>query len=176
MGNQPTTQSVIVISVALGSVALRKRRVGYGVPSGTANNVHSSPTTAKVCTLQFCAARFTSCTVPYLAQSSRWLTCVIISDTHSKHDEISSLPAGDVLIHCGDFTRKGYLSEIQAFAAWLAKQPHPHKLVIAGNHELTLDPPFYKYACGWNVLEWLLWCVKCVSQRSQEKMEGLAQN
>lgn len=58
---------------------------------------------------------------------------VIISDTHTQQPE---LPDGDVLIHCGDLTFRGESQESRMALNWLNLQPHKHKLVIAGNHEL----------------------------------------
>jgi len=47
-------------------------------------------------------------------------------------------------LHTGDFSYTGLVSEINGFSEWLIKQKHPYKIVIAGNHELTLDKPFYE--------------------------------
>lgn len=67
------------------------------------------------------------------------LRIVSISDTHGKHAKVR-LPDGDVLIHAGDFMTYGdRLSEIASFNHWLSKQPHRHKVVIAGNHDLLLE-------------------------------------
>jgi hypothetical protein len=33
---------------------------------------------------------------------------VLISDTHNKHEELGELPAGDVLIHAGDFAESAH--------------------------------------------------------------------
>ena len=49
-----------------------------------------------------------------------------------------------MLIHAGDFTRCGNLQEVREFNKWLATLPHKHKLVIAGNHELSFDPEIHK--------------------------------
>lgn len=66
---------------------------------------------------------------------------VCISDTHSAIERMRHpIPDGDVLIHAGDFTRRGYTEEVDAFSTFLGTLPHRHKLVIAGNHELTFDP------------------------------------
>ena len=60
-----------------------------------------------------------------------------ISDTHSKHNQVtSSLPGGDVLIHAGDISNRGYLTEIQDFIKWFSKiENYTHKIFIAGNHD-----------------------------------------
>lgn len=63
---------------------------------------------------------------------------VVISDTHTKHKRLT-IPECDVLIHCGDFTWDGRYWHVWKFVHWLEKQPAKHKVVIAGNHELTFD-------------------------------------
>ena len=67
---------------------------------------------------------------------------VCISDTHGLH-EGPSVPPGDILLHAGDLTRTGAPAELRGLADWLGRQPHRHKVVIAGNHDLTLDVPYY---------------------------------
>ncbi|XP_023349871.1 metallophosphoesterase domain-containing protein 1 [Eurytemora carolleeae] len=68
---------------------------------------------------------------------------VCMSDTHSLTSHIKqSIPDGDVFIHAGDFTRCGSVSEVRDFNAWISKLPHKHKIVIAGNHELSFDNSF----------------------------------
>lgn len=64
---------------------------------------------------------------------------VCISDTHNAQPVV---PDGDILIHAGDLTNKGSLAELQAQLTWLQSLPHAHKIVIAGNHDLLLDPAF----------------------------------
>ncbi|KAL9085255.1 MAG: hypothetical protein Q9165_007689 [Trypethelium subeluteriae] len=70
---------------------------------------------------------------------------VCISDTHnsSPKDGGWKLPKGDVLIHAGDFTNQGTFSEIQKTVKWIEDADFEAKIVIAGNHELTLDRRFY---------------------------------
>ncbi len=63
---------------------------------------------------------------------------VCISDTHGKHDQIQ-IPKGDILIHAGDFTKRGLIAEVQQFNQWLAAQPHKYKIVIAGNHDFLFE-------------------------------------
>ena len=55
-----------------------------------------------------------------------------------------SIPEGDVLLHTGDFTMRGNEQEVINFNQWLGSLPHKHKIVIAGNHELSFDPNFPK--------------------------------
>ncbi len=57
-----------------------------------------------------------------------------------------SIPPGDVLIHAGDFSSTGTLSEMEGFKKFMSSQPHPQKIVIAGNHEITLQPDFYQWS------------------------------
>lgn len=65
------------------------------------------------------------------------ITVVCISDTHNRFPEI---PAGDLLVHAGDLSQGGTRQEIQRTLDWLNDLPHQFKVVIAGNHELLLDP------------------------------------
>ncbi|GAB1743742.1 hypothetical protein NU219Hw_g664t1 [Hortaea werneckii] len=79
---------------------------------------------------------------------------VCISDTHNKTPgEGYTLPAGDMLIHAGDLTNQGSLSEIQKAVSWLSQASFQTKIVIAGNHDLGLDPNYnhHKHASGWKV-------------------------
>lgn len=64
---------------------------------------------------------------------------VCLSDTHTLHASLQ-VPEGDVLVHSGDFTNRGELREIAEFLAWFESQPHRHKILVAGNHEMSLDP------------------------------------
>ncbi|KAK4114857.1 Metallo-dependent phosphatase [Canariomyces notabilis] len=65
---------------------------------------------------------------------------VCISDTHNS---TVRLPKGDVLIHAGDLTNQGTYSELSSAVEWLEKAPYEAKIVIAGNHDITLDRVFY---------------------------------
>lgn len=62
---------------------------------------------------------------------------VCISDTH---DQTVSVPPGDVLIHAGDMVDSGLAADIQRQLDWLKAQPHPVKIVVAGNHDSWFDP------------------------------------
>ncbi len=61
-----------------------------------------------------------------------------ISDTHSHHQHLT-LGSGDVLIHCGDFTRQGSLEDTEKFAHFMSKQAFDYKIVIAGNHDFCFE-------------------------------------
>ncbi|KAF6209834.1 hypothetical protein GE061_015586 [Apolygus lucorum] len=64
---------------------------------------------------------------------------VCMSDTHSRTLNIPEVPKGDIFIHAGDFTTFGMEKEVIGFNDWLGKLPHKHKIVIAGNHEISFD-------------------------------------
>ncbi|MFB6350860.1 MAG: metallophosphatase domain-containing protein [Bradymonadaceae bacterium] len=59
-------------------------------------------------------------------------TIVVISDTHGRHRDVE-VPDGDILVHAGDFTGAGRLSDVDEIDDWLGGLPHPTKLVVAGN-------------------------------------------
>lgn len=67
----------------------------------------------------------------------REMKITFISDTHTKHDQVTSiLPGGDVLIHAGDMSSMGYEKEITNFLKWFnALDNYTHKVFIAGNHD-----------------------------------------
>ena len=65
---------------------------------------------------------------------------VCISDTHSftnRGGPLSDVPDGDILIHAGDFTTAGQMKQVEAFNEYLGTLSHPHKIVIAGNHDIN---------------------------------------
>lgn len=66
---------------------------------------------------------------------------VMISDTHNRHKEMThEMPEGDILIHAGDFTSDGGIEQIQDSIRWLQSlKQYRWKVVIAGNHELSID-------------------------------------
>jgi len=63
---------------------------------------------------------------------------VCLSDTHTLHERVE-VPDGDVLIHAGDFCGRGDTFEAFTFAQWFLGQPHRHKVVVAGNHDVCLE-------------------------------------
>ena len=60
---------------------------------------------------------------------------VCVSDTHnaSPADGALKLPKGDVLIHAGDLTNQGSLSELRKTVDWIEQADFEAKIVIAGN-------------------------------------------
>lgn len=63
---------------------------------------------------------------------------VCLSDTHGRHEGIE-VPEGDILLHAGDISQRGKPDEISAFDHWLGTLPHPHKVMIAGNHDFLFE-------------------------------------
>jgi predicted phosphohydrolase len=57
---------------------------------------------------------------------------VFVSDTHTHP---IPLPPGDVLVHAGDATSRGTPAEVAEFLRWFGSQPHPRKVLVAGNHD-----------------------------------------
>ena len=60
-----------------------------------------------------------------------------ISDTHTKHEKLNGfLTGGDILIHAGDLTSRGYITEIENFTKWFDKiDNYDTKVFICGNHD-----------------------------------------
>uniref|UniRef100_A0A6T9YJL5 Calcineurin-like phosphoesterase domain-containing protein n=1 Tax=Bigelowiella natans TaxID=227086 RepID=A0A6T9YJL5_BIGNA len=79
---------------------------------------------------------------PSSLENKDYVRFVCISDTHNDHKRIK-VPDGDVLLHAGDFTKFGTEKEIFEFNRWLGTLPHRHKIVVSGNHDLTMDTGFY---------------------------------
>ena len=66
----------------------------------------------------------------------------VISDTHG--DDLIHKPTTgtyDVAIHCGDLTEESKLDEFRASLNTMLAIKAPLKLIIAGNHDFSLDPP-----------------------------------
>nr|CAH7722379.1 unnamed protein product [Callosobruchus chinensis] len=84
--------------------------------------------------------------IPQTPVESNRVRFVCMSDTHSLIRNIMfDIPDGDVFIHAGDFTKCGQKEEVIQFDKWLDSLPHKHKIVIAGNHELSFDQNFSEY-------------------------------
>ncbi|KAH9868501.1 hypothetical protein J1614_007573 [Plenodomus biglobosus] len=67
---------------------------------------------------------------------------LIMSDTHGA-DLPATLPVCNVLLHCGDITEDGSPESITKALKDISKIPAELKLVIAGNHEISLDEKYY---------------------------------
>ncbi|MCU0704978.1 MAG: metallophosphatase domain-containing protein [Fimbriiglobus sp.] len=66
------------------------------------------------------------------------LTIVAISDTHGRHRELT-VPPGDLLLFAGDLSNHGFPEDITDFNDWLGSLPHPHKVMICGNHDFHFE-------------------------------------
>ena len=73
------------------------------------------------------------------------MTITFISDTHSKHNYLTSksmgniLGSGDILVHAGDSTSVGKSHEIKNFLDWFSNTDFTHKIFIAGNHDFAFE-------------------------------------
>ncbi len=63
---------------------------------------------------------------------------VAISDTHGKHHQLV-LPEGEVILHAGDVSSRGYKNEIEDFLVWFAGLNFRYKVFIAGNHDFYFE-------------------------------------
>ena len=63
---------------------------------------------------------------------------LILSDTHGRND-ISITSSFDLAIHCGDLTEGSRIAEFRSTLDLLRAVPSPTKVVIAGNHDITLE-------------------------------------
>lgn len=62
------------------------------------------------------------------------MRAIFISDTHGRHEQLR-LPAGDLLVHAGDFTSHSTERDVRDFLCWFERQPHTYHVFICGNHE-----------------------------------------
>ncbi|KAK8090294.1 hypothetical protein PG997_005255 [Apiospora hydei] len=71
---------------------------------------------------------------------------LVISDTHGQLFDLKEAQQAnaDVVIHCGDLTEESKIDEFRTTLDLLRQLPAPLKLVISGNHDLTLDEPAFK--------------------------------
>lgn len=63
---------------------------------------------------------------------------VAMADTHGDHAQLE-VPDGDLLVHAGDLTQRGTLTQLREVADWLRALPHRHKVIIAGNHDFAFQ-------------------------------------
>jgi predicted phosphohydrolase len=77
---------------------------------------------------------------------------LILSDTHSlDFDDVEKcggkcrppFPKADAILHCGDLTHIGGLDDLEKFVRMIGEMDAELKLVIAGNHDMTLDPNYW---------------------------------
>ncbi len=69
-----------------------------------------------------------------------------ISDTHTKHEKLNSfLTGGDLLLHAGDLTSRGYVNELENFFKWYDKiDNYDTKAFICGNHDFGFQDEYEK--------------------------------
>lgn len=63
---------------------------------------------------------------------------VCIADTHGHHWQ-TLIPPGDVLIHAGDLVNWGNAQELSEALRWFGMHAHPHKVLVAGNHDRLFE-------------------------------------
>ncbi|EGD84094.1 hypothetical protein H112_07784 [Trichophyton rubrum D6] len=68
---------------------------------------------------------------------------LILSDTHAT-DYHPPEQHADVALHCGDLTQESKIDEFRATIELLKAINAPLKLIIAGNHDFTLDVPMFR--------------------------------
>ena len=63
---------------------------------------------------------------------------VCISDTHNASPLTGAfkLPKGDVLIHAGDMSNQGSLSELSRTVEWMERVDFEAKIVVAGTYRI----------------------------------------
>ncbi|KAK2459250.1 hypothetical protein APHAL10511_008727 [Amanita phalloides] len=84
------------------------------------------------------------------SHQGQWTRFVCLSDTHSR---VCPVPDGDVLLHSGDLTNSGVISEVRDTMEWLCGLNHKVKIIIAGNHDLTFDREWYE--ANWTGRHWV---------------------
>ncbi len=64
-----------------------------------------------------------------------------LSDTHSSQKWIPNddLVGGDIIIHSGDFSNRGYFNEVEDFLYWFSNLNYTYKIFIAGNHDFLFE-------------------------------------
>ncbi|KAJ1328165.1 metallophosphoesterase [Microdochium nivale] len=67
---------------------------------------------------------------------------LVLSDTHGLKFQAGLAPLDpvDVVIHCGDLTQSSTLAEFRKTLELMSSLDAPLKLMIAGNHDFSLDP------------------------------------
>ncbi|KAH8833713.1 Metallo-dependent phosphatase-like protein [Flagelloscypha sp. PMI_526] len=67
---------------------------------------------------------------------------ICLSDSHGSTYPVPGC-SEDILLHSGDLTNIGTLEEFEDVIKWLSELPHKFKIIIAGNHDLSLDLGWY---------------------------------
>ena len=71
---------------------------------------------------------------------------VCISDSHGQHHALN-LPEGDMILHGGDFTKRGTENQVREFLSWFSRLPYKYKVFIAGNHDFLAEeePDLFRF-------------------------------
>lgn len=62
-----------------------------------------------------------------------------LSDTHGRHRRVIVPDGVDVIIHAGDVCEGGDEAQIKDFFDWFSGLDIPHKIFVAGNHDLPFE-------------------------------------
>jgi predicted phosphodiesterase len=66
-----------------------------------------------------------------------------ISENRNRSLEGNKIPEVDVVLHCGDFTENGSPRQLEKALTEFGSITAELKLIIAGNHEVSLDQDFF---------------------------------
>ena len=63
-----------------------------------------------------------------------------ISDTHNKHQQLTNMPAADVIVHCGDFTEQGTEEEtLLIYSSWDGYYKDPEQVKVNPTYKQFRD-------------------------------------
>lgn len=88
------------------------------------------------------------------------LKLIVLSDTHGLHEALNlwmwqNTSEDHIIIHCGDLANskssEANFQETSAFFHWLSQFPAREKLVVPGNHDLTLYHKTYVPDPKWGI-------------------------
>lgn len=147
------------LAAGAGAVVCNKAALSAAMDELGAQRQLRVPTSAPVARFEYLPPggdALVSSTFPPAAISG-YVRVVCIADTHNEHESLR-LPAGDLLIHAGDCLTASGTRHVERrsdgtivrvlpagealfkrFAAWLGAQPHFHKVLIGGNHDLVIQ-------------------------------------
>ena len=131
-------------------------RVGPEAPPSTADQaLAAAVTSVRPIVTRDADSRHPTVLFPPVHDPSRFIRIVAVSDTHKLHRRLQQmpgewLPPADIFVHAGDFSEVGLPDDINDFADWLHRglPQYRHKVVIAGNHDLSLEKHTY-VATNW---------------------------
>lgn len=63
----------------------------------------------------------------------------IVKDEYELQLLTDLLPGGIFLVHAGDMSGRGTITEIRMFLEWFNKLPYTYKILIAGNHDFFFE-------------------------------------